>query len=403
MVVDGDDGGSWCRHALSNHALVADVLLSFRDPRILLIPWQHRLDPDWTTAAAGSLPSFEPSDTKTADSEKDDERPSSSLPPPLPAVEFPDWGRRIRRSWTVKASRIREATAGKSRRRRRPSPLSALDGCSSASTSWTSRDGEEGSSSPENAAKMPRSFDDAAPGGGLPSKVSSAPHLSVSFSPVSRSRMVVDGDDGGSWCRHALSNHALVADVLLSFRDPRILLIPWQHRLDPDWTTAAAGSLPSFEPSDTKTADSEKDDERPSSSLPPPLPAVEFPDWGRRIRRSWTVKASRIREATAGKSRRRRRPSPLSALDGCSSASTSWTSRDGEEGSSSPENAAKMPRSFDDAAPGGGLPSKSSLDQPQGSSSRCKCCNGTRATLPVSRQSVSKKFLLPDLNELPDR
>lgn len=182
-MVDGDDAGSWCRHALSNHALVADVLLSFRDPRILLIPWQHRLDPDWTTAAAGSLPSFEPSDTKTADSEKDDERPSSSLPPPLPAVEFPDWGRRIRRSWTVKASRIREATAGKSRRRRRPSPLSALDGCSSASTSWTSRDGEEGSSSPENAAKMPRSFDDAAPGGGLPSKVSSAPHLSVSFSP----------------------------------------------------------------------------------------------------------------------------------------------------------------------------------------------------------------------------
>ncbi|URE15203.1 hypothetical protein MUK42_10557 [Musa troglodytarum] len=174
MVVDGDDEDSWCRHALSNHALVADVLLSFRDPRILLIPWQRRLDPDRTTAAAGSLPFSEPSDTKTADSEKDDERPSTSSPPPLPAEEFPDWGRRIRRSWTVKASPIRGATAdaavGKSRRRRRPSPLSALDGYSSASTSWTSRDGEEGSSSPGKAGKMPRSFDDAAPGGGLPSQ-----------------------------------------------------------------------------------------------------------------------------------------------------------------------------------------------------------------------------------------
>ncbi|XP_065014108.1 uncharacterized protein LOC135642144 isoform X1 [Musa acuminata AAA Group] len=214
--------------------------------------------------------------------------------------------------------------------------------------------------------------------------------------------MVVDGDDAGSWCRHALSNHALVADVLLSFRDPRILLIPWQHRLDPDRTTAAAGSLPSSEPSDTKTADSEKDDERPSSSLPPPLPAEEFPDWGRRIRRSWTVKASRIREATSGKSRRRRRPSPLSALDGCSSASTSWTSRDGEEGSSSPEKAAKTPRSFDDAAPGCGLPSKSSLDGPKAPVADANAAMALEPPLPVSRQSVNKKFLLPDLNELPD-
>ncbi|KAJ8470577.1 hypothetical protein OPV22_024920 [Ensete ventricosum] len=183
--------------------------------------------------------------------------------------------------------------------------------------------------------------------------------------------MVVDGDDADSWCRHALSNQALVADVLLSFRDPRILLIPWQRRLDPDRTTAAAGSLPPSELSDTKTADSEKYDERPSPSSSPLLPAEEFPEWGRRIRRSWTVRASRIREATtdaaAGKSWKRRRPSPLSALDGCSSPSTSWTSRDGEEGSSSPEKASKMSRSFDAAAaaPGSGLPSKSSSDRPK--------------------------------------
>ncbi|CAL9104417.1 unnamed protein product [Musa textilis] len=218
--------------------------------------------------------------------------------------------------------------------------------------------------------------------------------------------MVVDGDDEDSWCRHALSNHALVADVLLSFRDPRILLIPWQRRLDPDRTTAAAGSLPFSEPSDTKTADSEKDDERPSTSSPPPLPAEEFPDWGRRIRRSWTVKASPIRGATAdaavGKSRRRRRPSPLSALDGYSSASTSWTSRDGEEGSSSPGKAGKMPRSFDDAAPGGGLPSQSSLDRPKAPVADANAATALEPPLPVSRQSVSKKFLLPDLNELPD-
>ncbi|URE15202.1 hypothetical protein MUK42_10557 [Musa troglodytarum] len=218
--------------------------------------------------------------------------------------------------------------------------------------------------------------------------------------------MVVDGDDEDSWCRHALSNHALVADVLLSFRDPRILLIPWQRRLDPDRTTAAAGSLPFSEPSDTKTADSEKDDERPSTSSPPPLPAEEFPDWGRRIRRSWTVKASPIRGATAdaavGKSRRRRRPSPLSALDGYSSASTSWTSRDGEEGSSSPGKAGKMPRSFDDAAPGGGLPSQSSLDRPKAPVADANAATALEPHLPVSRQSVSKKFLLPDLNELPD-
>ncbi|WOL19065.1 hypothetical protein Cni_G27862 [Canna indica] len=180
MEADSDDECSWKQYASEIPDLAAHVLVGFCNPRSMLLPWKCRLGRGQTSAAAVEevLPSVT-AVSGSPDKKEDDEMPSTSSAPP-PALRSLDWGRRSRRSRMVKMTRIHAAPVARTASaakvaigKRRASPLSPLDGCSSGSTSWASGDGDEGTSSQEIAVKRRRSFGSAAivvsgHGGGFP-------------------------------------------------------------------------------------------------------------------------------------------------------------------------------------------------------------------------------------------